>query len=177
EARALTLRPQPLPAPRLSAYITSRQPLLPSCTPFPYTTLFRSGLPGHSFTAAPGNTQVDVNGWTLSSLTILTVNDVNFTLTATATVVDVNNETSTAFATESVTVNPKAPGLNPVAAQGNEDTAITLNLGVTVNSLTGDSNSLQSLVVNGIPVGDTLSDGHGQRFAATAGTTQVDVSR
>src|SRR5262245_49062809 len=49
---------------------------------------------------AEGTAEVDVMDWTLSSLTILRVNDVNFTLTATATVVDVNNETSTTFATE-----------------------------------------------------------------------------
>src|SRR5262249_38323967 len=114
----------------------------------------------------------------------LTVNDVNFTLTATATVVDGDGNTSTATATELVTVAPLAPDLNPVAAQGNEDTAIALNLGVTVRNLSGangdaSANSLNMLVVSGIPVGDTLSDGTGlpgHSFTATAGHTLVDVA-
>src|SRR5262249_31003369 len=144
----------------------SRQSLVVSGIPVGDTLSDGTGLPGHSFTAAPGNTQVDVNGWTLSSLTILTVNDVNFTLTATATVVDGDRNSSTGTATELVTVAPLAPDLNPVAAQGNEDTAIALNLGVTVRYLSrayadASSNSRKTLVVSGIPVGDTLSDGTG----------------
>src|SRR5262245_62954347 len=59
------------------------------------------------------------------------------------------------------------------ATPATEGTALTLGtLAATVNSLNGDSNSLQSLVVSGIPVGDTLSDGHGHSFTATAGNTQ-----
>ena len=132
---------------------------------------------GHSFTATGGLTATDVKGWTLSSLTVTTVNDVNFTLRATATVVDVDGNTSTAQATEQVTVNPPAPTLAwSAAAPGTEGTPIALGtLADKVNGLAGDSNSLQSLVVSAIPVGDTLSDGHGRSFTATSGLTATDV--
>src|SRR5262249_58160347 len=65
----------------------------------------------------------------------------------------------------------------PQAESGTEGTTIALGaIPATANSLPGHSNSLQSLVVSGIPVGDTLSDGHGHSFTATAGNTQVDVN-
>jgi len=129
------------------------------------------------FVATNGNTSIDVKGWNLSDLKIVPPNDTNFTLTVTAT----DQAANTASASELVTVNPLAPCLNPVAAQGNEDTAIALNLGVTVKSLPGANgdaspNSLATLVVNGIPVGATLSDGAGHSFTATAGDTSYDVA-
>ena len=46
---------------------------------------------------------------------------------------------------------------------------------MTVNKLTGDSNTLASLVVSAIPIGATLSDGT-HAFTATIGNTSVDVS-
>src|SRR5262245_7958393 len=181
EGTAITLGTLAAAVNSLSGDSNSRQSLVVSGIPVGDTLSDGTGLPGHSFTAAPGNTQVDVNGWTLSSLTILTVNDVNFTLTATATVVDGDGNTSTAFATEAVTVNPqKATVTWGTATPGTEGTAITLGtLAAAVNSLSGDSNSRQSLVVSGIPVGDTLSDGTGlpgHSFTAAPGNTQVDVN-
>src|SRR5262245_62654967 len=124
---------------------------------------------GHSFTATAGNTQVDVNGWTLSSLTILTVNEANFTLTATATVVDVNDETSTAFATESVTVNPKAATVTwGPATPATEGTALTLGtLAAKIGRATCRESGLQSVVVGGMAISDTLNDGHGQGLTRT----------
>src|SRR5262249_33427706 len=60
--------------------------------------------------------------------------------------------------------------------------AIALNLGLSVNSFTGPNgdgphtNSLNSVVVSNIPVGATLSDGHGNSFTATGSHTSVDVA-
>src|SRR5260370_25343322 len=45
-------------------------------------------------------------------------------------------------------------------------TTLFRSLGVTVNGLAGDSNSLSTLVVSAIPVGAVLSDGHGNSFTA-----------
>src|SRR5262249_47374249 len=87
----------------------------------------------NNFMATSGNTSVDVKSWNLAALKITPPNDTNFILTVTATDQDAN----TASASEAVTVNPLAPGLNPVPAQGNEDTAVALDLAVTVNSLLG----------------------------------------
>jgi hypothetical protein len=134
----------------------------------------------NKFLASSGSTSVDVKSWNLSNLKITPPNDINFTLTVTATDQDAN----VASASELVTVAPLAPGLNPVAAQGNEDTAIALNLGVTARSLSGDNgdaspNSLNTLVVSDIPAGATLSDGTGlpgHSFTATEDNASHDVA-
>jgi len=151
-------------------------------------SLVVSGIPAgavltdgtNSFMATSGNTSIDVKSWNLSNLKITPPNDTNFTLTVTATDQDAN----TANASELVTVAPLAPGLNPVAAHGNEDTAIALDLGVTARSLLGANgdaspNSLDTLVVSDIPAGATLSDGTGlpgHSFTATADSTSHDVA-
>jgi|GEM_PF-2083991 len=149
-------------------------------------SLLLSGIPvgavltdgANSFVATSGDTSIDVKGWNLASLKITPPNDVNFTLTVTATDQDAN----TASASELVTVSPLAPALNPVAAQGNENAAIALDLGATARSLSGANgdaspNSLAALVVSDIPVGATLSDGTGgHSFTATAGHTSQDVA-
>ena len=80
-----------------------------------------------------------------------------------------------------VRVAPLAPYLNPVAAHGNEGTAIALDLGVMAKSLSGahgdaTPNSLDALVVSCIPVGATLSDGAGHSFTATADDTSQNVA-
>ncbi len=122
---------------------------------------------GHSFTASVGNTSISLAGWTLSSLKIVTVNDIDFTLTATTT--------SGQTAQETVVVKPVAPTLAPVAATGVEGSPIALNLGASAKNLAGDSNSLATLTISAIPVGATLSDGHGHSFTATTGHTSVSV--
>src|SRR5262249_60863772 len=121
---------------------------------------------------------VAVGGCSLYSLTITPVNCVNFTLTAPATVADRNGYTTLLRSTELVTVNPEAATVSWAAATpGTEGTAIPLGtLAATANSLAGDSNTPPALVVSAIPVGDTLSDGHGHTFTATATTTSGDVS-
>ena len=132
---------------------------------------------GHTFTATSGHTSVDVSGWNLSNLTITPTNDHNFALTVTGTVKDQDGDISAATTTtQTITVNPVAPTVAPVAATGAVGTPIALHLGVTVNGLAGDSNNLASLVVSSIPVGAVLKDGAGHSFTATAGHTSVDVS-
>jgi hypothetical protein len=134
----------------------------------------------NSFTATSGNTSIDVESWNLSKLKIIPPNDTNFTLTVTATDQDAN----TASASELVKVAPIAPDLDPVAAHGNEDTAIALDLGAMARSLSGVNgdafpNSLNTLVVGDIPVGATLSDGTGlpgHSFTATINNTSYDVA-
>ncbi|HUN98069.1 MAG TPA: Ig-like domain-containing protein, partial [Bradyrhizobium sp.] len=148
-------------------------------------SLVVSGIPAgavltdgsNCFMATKGNTSVDVSSWNLSCLKVIPSNDANFTLTVTATDQDGN----AASANELVTVAPLAPCLQPVAAHGNEGTAIALDLGVTAESLPGANgdatpNSLDTLVVGCIPVGATLSDGTGHSFTATAGNTSEDVA-
>jgi hypothetical protein len=127
---------------------------------------------GHTFTATSGHTSVDVHTWDLAALTIVAPDDANFQLNATA--MDILGRTATLATPISVTVDPLAPTLAPVAAAGVEGTAIALNLGVAINSRAGDTNSLASLMVSAIPVGATLSDGT-HSFKATSGNTSVDV--
>jgi hypothetical protein len=132
----------------------------------------------HSFTATAGSTSVNVAGWTLSGLKITPTNDSNFTLTATATAKDGAGNTSNASASETVIVNPLAPSVawSTGSATGTVASAIALGtLSDTVNGLSGDSNSLQSLVVAGIPAGSTLADGT-HSFTAMAGSTSVNVA-
>src|SRR5262249_48190354 len=133
----------------------------------------------NSFMATSGDTSIDVKSWNLSNLKITPPNDTNFTLTVTATDQDAN----TANASELVMVAPLAPAVNPLAAQGNENTAIALDLGVVARSLPGANdaspNSLATLVVSDIPAGATLSDGTGlpgHSFTATAANTSFDVA-
>ncbi|MDR3465430.1 MAG: Ig-like domain-containing protein [Xanthobacteraceae bacterium] len=144
----------------------------------PVGTVLSDGT--NTFTATRGSTSIDVKSWNLADLKITPPNDTNFILTVTAT----DQAGNTASTGELVTVAPLAPCLNPVAAQGNENTAIALDLGVKVNSLSGadgdtSPNSLSTLVVSGIPVGATLCDGTGlpgHNFTATAGNTSYDVA-
>src|ERR1700682_613206 len=84
------------------------------------------------------------------------------------------NLSTTATATETVTVNPLAPSVAPVAASGLQGGSIALELGTTVNGLAGDANALATLVVSAIPLGATLSDGT-HTFTASAGNSSVDV--
>src|SRR5439155_1227500 len=93
--------------------------------------------------------------------------------------VDGDGNTNTAQATELVTVNPLAPTVTWAATTA-EPAGAVLTLGPLAGrlmSLSGDSNSLQSLVVSAIPVGATLTDGAGAHtFTATVGSTSVDVT-
>jgi hypothetical protein len=124
----------------------------------------------NSFTAKSGSTSVDIIGWNLSSLTIKTTSDTNFTLSVTATSTDSEGQTNTASTTELVIVDPLAPSVSAVSVEGVEGTPIALKITASAN---GDS-TLASLVIGNIPVGATLSDGS-KSFTAQPGDTSVDV--
>ena len=132
---------------------------------------------GHSFTATNATTSVNVLGWTLSGLTINTANvqgndEANFTLQMTATEKDADGNTSSIIASEHVTVTPGAPSISTSPATGVEGSPIALHI-----SASGDDpgESVASLVIGAIPIGDTLSDGQGHSFTASADQTSVDV--
>jgi VCBS repeat-containing protein len=132
---------------------------------------------GHSFTATNATTSVDVLGWTLTGLTIDTEHaqggdEANFTLQVTATAKDADGNTSSTTASEHVTVTPEAPSISASSATGVVGSPIALHVGASGDEA-GDS--LASLVIGAIPVGDTLSDGHGHSFTAAVGQTSVDV--
>ena len=116
------------------------------------------GINTHTFTG-PSDT-IDIHTWNLSTLTIKPASDTNFTLTVAATEKDAaGNLGATTTTTDAVTVNPLAATVTPVAATGVEGSAIALNLGVTVNGLSGDANSLAKLTLSGATAGAVLTDG------------------
>jgi Right handed beta helix region len=131
-----------------------------------------------NFTATADATSVDVSGWNLSGLTITPVNDANFTLTATATAETPWGSIRTASASQTVAVDPLAPTVawSPASVTGPAGSAISLGtLSDTVNGFGGDGNSLQSLVIAGIPAGATLADG-GHSFTAASGSNSVNMA-
>jgi hypothetical protein len=80
-------------------------------------------------------------------------------------------------ATQAITVDETPPTVTwlPQAECGIEGGAIALGaITATVNSLPGHSDSIQSLVVSGIPAGAVLTDGT-NCFIATSGNTSIDV--
>jgi hypothetical protein len=132
----------------------------------------------NSFTATSGNTTADITGWTLSSLAITPPadSDTDFTLTIIATSVEAeNNDLAVRTADLAVTVaaTADAPMLDLVDATGNQDAAIALSIDPAL--IDGDGSETLSVVIGGIPLGATLSDG-ANSFTATAGNTSVDVS-
>src|SRR5205085_41566 len=123
-----------------------------------------------------GSTSVDVAGWNLASLTVTSASDANFTLGIAATARDAEGNLSTlTTAPETVTVNPLAPTLAPVAETGLEGSPIALDLGASINGLAGDANALASLVVSAIPVGAPPSPAR-RSSDLGAGSTAVDVA-
>ena len=132
----------------------------------------------NSFTATSGNTTADITGWTLSSLAITPPadSDADFTLTIIATSIEAeNNDLAVRTAELAVTVAAiaDAPTLEIEDVTGNQDAAIALSIDPAL--VDGDGSETLSVVVGGIPLGATLSDG-ANSFTATAGDTSVDVS-
>ena len=70
---------------------------------------------------------------------------------------------------EPITVTPKAPTMSwssgSFSEAPNQNVALP-NLAVAVNGLPGDSNSLSSLVLLGIPAGQTITDGFGHNHVS-----------
>ena len=142
----------------------------------------------NSFTATDGDTETEISGWNQGTLTITPPadSDVDFMLTVTAEAMEVSNgDTKTTSEPIAVTVNAiadaplldlnnLAPGpASAIGVSGDEDTAIAFDVASALSDIDG-SESL-SLVISGIPVGATLSDGVNV-FVATVGETEVDIS-
>ncbi len=142
----------------------------------------------NTFVATTGDTEVDISGWSWSTLTITPPldSDADFQLTVTATATEAaNGDTASTMGTIDVNVTGTvdtptldldggAAGDQSIgAAAGGEDTAIVLDISAALADTDG-SESL-SLVISGIPVGATLSDGVNS-FAATSGNTEVDIA-
>jgi hypothetical protein len=136
-------------------------------------TVLSDGIHTHIFTG-PGDT-FDIHSWNLSTLTIKPAGDANFTLQVAAIEKDAEgNLSATTTATEQITVGPSAPTVSPVAASGVENTAIALNLWVTVTGQSGDSNSLATLNLSGATAGTILSDGiHTHIFTGPGDTFDI----
>ena len=152
-------------------------------------TLVVSGIPagatladgaGHTFTATADNTSCDVTAWTLGGLRVTpplhSGDDFTLTLTTTATESE-NGDFETVVRTLTVTVVAvaDAPVLTVANAIGDEDTTIPLT--VTNSFVDQDGSESIRLVVSGIPIGATITDGNPDHtFTATAGDTSVDIT-
>jgi hypothetical protein len=112
----------------------------------------------HSFTAQLGSTIADISGWNYSTLSITPNNDANMSLIAQATDTAGNRS---AAAIESVTVTPLAPTIAPLVVAGVAGQRIGLIPGVNPNGVNGESNSLYSVTLSGVPDGATLSNTNG----------------
>ena len=121
-------------------------------------------------------TTVTNNTWsvTVSSTAARLLHDGSYAVTA-----DVSDSAGNPApqATRAIAVDETPPTVTwlPQVESGIEGSATALGaITATVNSLPGHSNSVQSLVVSGIPVGAVLTDGTNS-FMATSGNTSIDV--
>jgi Mg-chelatase subunit ChlD len=128
------------------------------------------GTPGHTFTAGANNSQVSVDGWDLSKLTITPATDyngqINLSVTSTATESSNGAQAST---TQSLTVNVApvndAPTVATSTSAGNEDTLITVNLsGADVDGSVNHFSLTPSAAM------------HGSFFTDAAGLHAADLS-
>jgi hypothetical protein len=130
-----------------------------------------SGHVVDTFTTTLTNNSWSVN---VSSSEAKLLHDGSYTVTA-----DVSDSAGNPAprATQAITVDETPPTVTwlPQAESGIEGTAIALGaITATVNSLPGHSDSVQSLVVSGIPAGAVLTDGT-NCFMATSGHTSIEV--
>ena len=116
------------------------------------------------------------NAWSVSvtSAEAKALHDGTYTVTA-----DVSDTAGNPAqeATQAIAVDETPPTVTwlPAAECGIEGRTIALgSIAATASTVPGHSNSVQSLVVSGIPVGAVLTDGT-HCFVATSGDTSVDV--
>jgi Mg-chelatase subunit ChlD len=136
----------------------------------PKDAVLTDGTPGHTFTAGANNSQVSVDGWDLSKLTITPATDyngqINLSVTSTATESSNGAQAST---TQSLTVNVApvndAPTVATSTSAGNEDTLITVNLsGADVDGTVNHFSLTPSAAM------------HGSFFTDAAGLHAADLS-
>jgi hypothetical protein len=121
----------------------------------------------HSFVASAGTTAVNVLGWNYATLSVKPSNDTNISLSAQA---KDSSDNASAVAAETVTVNPLAPTVAPGPVSRIVGQRIALNLGTASNDLAGDTNSLSSMTISGIPSGATLSNTNGNTLTVSGGS-------
>jgi hypothetical protein len=113
-------------------------------------------------------------GWSYTTLSIRPSNDKNFSLSVQATDSSGN---SSPVATEVITVDPLAPTVAPASVSGTMGQPIALNLGIVPNGLAGDSNSLSSAKISGIPSGTTLGNANGDTLIVSAGSVTFSAGQ
>src|ERR1700716_1347839 len=121
---------------------------------------------GNAFTASAGNTSVDVATWTLSGLSITSTNDTTFSLIFWAS----GSECLATTLSEPITVTPLPPTISWSSGSFSEQPSQNIalpSLTVAVNGLSGESNSLSSLTLLGVPAGQTITDGSGRSHIST----------
>ncbi len=134
----------------------------------------------HVFTAASGNTAVNISTWSLNDLTITPSenSDVDFTLTVTATATEANGGDQ-AIRSDTidviVTAVADAPHLTvPSTINVDEDTSsATFSIAAALQDQ--DGSETLSIVVSDLPVGATIGDSS-HVFTAATGSTSVDIS-
>ena len=102
-----------------------------------------------------------------------TVSGTDLARTVTWEVTDSNNDSSSPVITTVDIVSP-APTVSwgTGTVSGTEGQRIALQ---TISATANGGGTLKSLVISGIPVDDTLNDGHGHSFTAAAGSTSINV--
>jgi len=124
---------------------------------------------GSTFTASAGSTSVDVATWTLSALSITSTNDTNFSLTFFAS----GSDGLATTLSEPITVKPLPPSISWSSGYFSEQPSQNIalpSLTIAVNGLSGESNSLSSLTLLGVPAGQTITDGSGHNHISTGPT-------
>ncbi len=129
---------------------------------------------------------IDVTHWNLSGpLSVTTVNDTDFTLTAKVTEQDGDNpaQTSTAQAAEMVSVAPEQPtvtwgGTTADTLTATEGTFSLNLLAYAAHGLSGETgNTIQSVMLTGLAAGDTITDGTVADTVISTGTSEtIDVT-
>ncbi|MEO0479818.1 MAG: Ig-like domain-containing protein [Planctomycetota bacterium] len=135
---------------------------------------------GDSNTATVGATgTVDISGWDLSTLELRAPehSDDDFTgrLAIQSTETETGAQSPIVTADFNVTVDAvaDAPNLSAPDVSGDEDTAIAIPI---TTSLVDPDNETLTLQIQGVPVGATITDGTGNTFTASVGTTTIEVT-
>ena len=112
----------------------------------------------------------------LVALSLTSATDGNVSLSVSAIDKDADGDLSAAASgTETITIDPTAPTLSPVAVSGVEGQAIALDLGI---SPTGEANnSLYSVTLSGVPSGATLTNSNHDTLTVSGGTITFDAAQ
>ncbi|OQR26768.1 hypothetical protein BWR59_30415 [Pseudomonas sp. Bc-h] len=145
----------------------------------PKGSVITDGTPGHTFTADANNASVDITNWNASTLKFQAPanfsGDVALTLIATAKDGAAAAVSTPLDFTVHVIAVADAPDLTVKTANGDEDTAIHLDIAPAL--VDTDGSETLSTVISGIPIGAVLTDGTtGHTFTAGANNSQVSVT-